>query len=118
MGVVRNPAAQDGGLHYPGNSAGPAYGTGYCDAQCPHDIKWINGEANMEVGHDDDVDDDNDDVGIKDWDGTSADSGVGKYGTCCVELDIWEANSISAAYTNHPCEITGEGVVVVVRGAA
>ena len=49
MVVVRNPAAQDGGLHYPGNSAGPAYGTGYCDAQCPHDIKWINGEANMEV---------------------------------------------------------------------
>ena len=47
--AVRNPAAQDGGLHYPGNSAGPAYGTGYCDAQCPHDIKWINGEANMEV---------------------------------------------------------------------
>jgi len=82
---------EDGGLHYPGNSAGPAYGTGYCDAQCPHDIKWINGEANME-----------------DWDGTSADSGVGKYGTCCVELDIWEANSISAAYTNHPCEITGQ----------
>ena len=49
MVAVRNPAAQDGGLHYPGNSAGPAYGTGYCDAQCPHDIKWINGEANMEV---------------------------------------------------------------------
>ena len=49
MVAVRYSAAQDGGLHYPGNSAGPAYGTGYCDAQCPHDIKWINGEANMEV---------------------------------------------------------------------
>ena len=59
--------------------------------------------------NDDDVDNDNDDDGTQDWDGTSADSGVGKYGTCCVELDIWEANSISAAYTNHPCEITGEG---------
>lgn len=23
------------------------YGTGYCDAQCPQDLKWINGEANM-----------------------------------------------------------------------
>ena len=30
----------DGGLsEYPGNKAGAAYGTGYCDAQCPHDIK-------------------------------------------------------------------------------
>ena len=48
-GAQYHTAAQDGGLHYPGNSAGPAYGTGYCDAQCPHDIKWINGEANMEV---------------------------------------------------------------------
>ena len=38
----------DGGLKYPGNKAGPNYGTGYCDAQCPHDIKWINGEPNME----------------------------------------------------------------------
>ena len=28
--------------------------------------------------------------GTQDWDGTSADSGVGKYGTCCVELDIWD----------------------------
>ena len=34
---------QDGGAHYPGNDAGAAFGTGYCDAQCPHDIKWING---------------------------------------------------------------------------
>lgn len=25
---------------------GAAYGTGYCDAQCPHDIKFIDGEAN------------------------------------------------------------------------
>jgi len=65
---------QDGGLHYPGNSAGPAYGTGYCDAQCPHDIKWINGEANCE-----------------DWSGSDNDvnAGVGHYGTCCFEFDIW-----------------------------
>ncbi|CAK4225881.1 unnamed protein product [Aphanomyces euteiches] len=30
---------------YPMNKAGAAYGTGYCDAQCPHDIKFINGGA-------------------------------------------------------------------------
>lgn len=25
-------------------------------------------------------------------------------GSCCAEMDIWEANSISAALTPHPCE--------------
>lgn len=40
---------EDGGMgRYPANKAGAAYGTGYCDAQCPHDIKFINGEANAD----------------------------------------------------------------------
>ena len=39
---------EDGGLSFSGNEAGAEYGTGYCDAQCPHDIKFINGEANIE----------------------------------------------------------------------
>ncbi|KAJ7306135.1 hypothetical protein DFH08DRAFT_517267 [Mycena albidolilacea] len=26
--------------------AGPRYGTGYCDAQCPRDLNFINGVAN------------------------------------------------------------------------
>lgn len=30
------------------NKAGAAYGTGYCDAQCPHDIKFIKGSANSD----------------------------------------------------------------------
>jgi cellulose 1,4-beta-cellobiosidase len=72
-----------------GNQAGAAYGTGYCDAQCPHDMKFINGKAN-----------------IVDWNSTS-DPPVGKYGICCAEMDIWEANSRSTAYTPHPCKITG-----------
>ena len=39
----------DGGMaRHPQNKAGAALGTGYCDAQCPHDVKWINGEANCE----------------------------------------------------------------------
>ncbi|KAG8893685.1 hypothetical protein FRC01_013426, partial [Tulasnella sp. 417] len=25
------------------NSAGAKYGTGYCDARCPRDLKWVNG---------------------------------------------------------------------------
>lgn len=34
----------DGGLSkYPTNKAGSKYGTGYCDSQCPTDIKFING---------------------------------------------------------------------------
>lgn len=36
----------DGGMaKNPGNKAGAKYGTGYCDAQCPHDMKFINGEV-------------------------------------------------------------------------
>jgi cellulose 1,4-beta-cellobiosidase len=29
-------------------------------------------------------------------------------GTCCNEMDIWEANSISAAVTPHPCTVSGQ----------
>ena len=39
---------EESGGSYPTNTAGASYGTGYCDAQCPHDMKWINGEANAE----------------------------------------------------------------------
>ncbi|KAG8715403.1 Exoglucanase 1 [Ceratobasidium sp. 423] len=84
----------DGGMaKYSNNKAGAKYGTGYCDAQCPKDIKFINGEAN-----------------VLDWKGASTDpnSGTGRYGTCCNEMDIWEANSISTAYTPHPCTVQGQ----------
>lgn len=34
----------DGGMSkYPNNKAGAKYGTGYCDSQCPRDLKFING---------------------------------------------------------------------------
>jgi cellulose 1,4-beta-cellobiosidase len=40
----------DGGVSkYTNNKAGAKYGTGYCDAQCPHDLKWINGEVRFLV---------------------------------------------------------------------
>ena len=84
---------KDGGMSkFPSNKAGAKYGTGYCDAQCPRDLKFINGAANM-----------------LDWNATSANSGVGKYGSCCVEMDIWEANKISQAYTPHTCSTTQSG---------
>ena len=72
------------------NQAGAKYGTGYCDAQCPRDIKFIGGEAN-----------------ILDWETSGTDTGVGRWGACCAEMDIWEANKISSAYTLHPCEHSG-----------
>lgn len=38
----------DGGMSkYPTNKAGAKYGTGYCDSQCPRDIKFINGEVSI-----------------------------------------------------------------------
>jgi len=82
---------KDGGVQRSGgtNEAGAQYGTGYCDAQCPHDMKFINGAAN-----------------IVEWNATS-NPPVGKNGICCAEMDIWEANSRAAAYTPHPCNITG-----------
>merc|ERR1719393_1203633 len=75
------------------DNAGAQYGTGYCDAQCPHDLKWINGEAN-----------------IGNWtpQATDPNAGLGHYGTCCTELDMWEANSISQAYTMHSCAVDGQ----------
>mmetsp|Transcript_43942 Transcript_43942/g.93432 ORF Transcript_43942/g.93432 Transcript_43942/m.93432 type:complete len:472 (+) Transcript_43942:70-1485(+) len=85
--------ADGGKSKYEGNKAGAKYGTGYCDAQCPHDVKFINGEANS-----------------KDWTPSPTDpnSGVGHYGTCCAEMDIWEGNTISHAYTAHPCSVDGQ----------
>ena len=80
----------NGGLGIGDNNAGAAFGTGYCDAQCPHDIKFIDGEAN-----------------VIDWkpnpNDQSNNMGAGKYGACCAEMDIWEANSMATAYTPHTC---------------
>ncbi|KAF8881887.1 cellobiohydrolase I-II [Infundibulicybe gibba] len=84
----------DGGLSkYPTNKAGAKYGTGYCDSQCPRDIKFINGEANVEG-----------------WAPSPSDTnaGTGSFGSCCNEMDVWEANSVSAAYTPHPCTVDGQ----------
>jgi cellulose 1,4-beta-cellobiosidase len=31
-------------------------------------------------------------------------AGIGNTGSCCAEMDIWEANSMNSAVTPHPCE--------------
>lgn len=66
---------EDGGKSkYSANKAGAKYGTGYCDAQCPRDLKFIDGEANSES-----------------WAPSTNDenAGVGARGSCCSEMDIW-----------------------------
>jgi len=68
-----------GGKGTRNNEAGAEFGIGYCDAQCPRDIKWMDGEANAD----------------------------GHYGICCIEMDIWEANRRASAFTAHPCSIKG-----------
>lgn len=80
----------DGGVSkYPNNKAGAQYGVGYCDSQCPRDLKFIGGQANVEG-----------------WtpSANNSNTGIGTHGSCCAELDIWEANSISEALTPHPCD--------------
>ncbi|KAF9878215.1 glycosyl hydrolase family 7 [Colletotrichum karsti] len=59
------------------NKAGPAYGTGYCDAQC-FKTSFINGVGNID-----------------------------NKGSCCNELDIWEANSRATHIAPHPCNKPG-----------
>nr|AAY83392.1 exoglucanase-type cellulase [Reticulitermes flavipes gut symbiont cell-4] len=84
---------EDGGkAKHPLSKPGAKYGMGYCDAQCPHDMKFIEGLANCEGWKPQDNDEN---------------SGNGKYGTCCAEMDIWEANSQATAYTVHACSKTG-----------
>merc|ERR1719384_1027737 len=83
---------------FPTNKCGAKYGTGYCDAQCPHDMKWIHGEAN-----------------VKDWKPSDNDpnAGVGHYGICCNEMDIWESNKHDQAFTPHTCSLMVISVVKV-----
>lgn len=38
----------DGGMaSYPTNEAGAKYGTGYCDAQCARDLKFVGGQVSL-----------------------------------------------------------------------
>ncbi|KAK4182513.1 glycoside hydrolase [Podospora australis] len=81
---------EDGGMKsYSTNKAGAKYGTGYCDAQCARDLKFVGGKANVEG-----------------WRPSSNDpnAGVGPYGGCCAEIDIWESNAHAYAFTPHACE--------------
>ena len=75
---------------YINNKAGAKYGTGYCDAQCPRDLKFINGKAN-----------------VVDW--SSADE-KGKNGNCCAQFSIFDGNMISSSMSAHPCKLDVDSV--------
>merc|ERR1712029_866391 len=76
---------QNGGKDGDLNTAGAKYGTGYCDAQCPRDMKFVKGLAATEL----------------------TEGAVGEYGACCAEMDIFEANNKASSYTAHPCSFEG-----------
>ncbi|POW09613.1 hypothetical protein PSHT_09076 [Puccinia striiformis] len=61
------------------NEAGSKYGTGYCDAQGPMNMHFVEGKGNLQTGS-------------------------GAVGYACPEFDLWEANSISQAFTVHNCQ--------------
>ncbi|CAG9987688.1 unnamed protein product [Clonostachys byssicola] len=72
------------------NQAGPAFGTGYCDAQC-YIPPFINGETCTSIK----------------WDTNARQPNIQGSGACCNELDIWEANSRATHLAPHTCNITG-----------
>lgn len=84
---------EDGGVSKtvaPFTNPGAKYGTSYCDAQCPNDIKWIHGEPNFNAldQH------------------APFDAWIPpRYRSCCAEMDIWEGNAMATAFTPHPCKI-------------
>ena len=78
------------------NDAGAEYGTGYCDAQCPRDLKWIKGEANIAPKWVPNEKDPNKNIG------------EGGKGICCAELDLWEANKFATQQALHPVDKTGQ----------
>lgn len=78
----------DGGLSK-GNRAGAKYGTGYCDAQCPTTMRFVNGKANIVMPS-------------EGWNDTST-----SLGACCAEMDLWEGNTLAQAYAAHPCVLPG-----------
>ncbi|KIO21212.1 glycoside hydrolase family 7 protein [Tulasnella calospora MUT 4182] len=84
--------AADGGIAESAgwNNAGAKYGTGYCGAQCPRDVLFIQGHPNFNgIGP------------------TPPPPGIGPYGFCCAEMDLWQANSFSTVMAAHSCNLSG-----------
>jgi cellulose 1,4-beta-cellobiosidase len=58
------------------------------------DLKFINGEANCE--------------GWTTQENDKTTAGNGKYGSCCSEMDVWQANSQAAAVAARLCMTPGQ----------
>ena len=69
-----------------------AEGEEACDGQCPRDLEWIKGKANIKL----------------DWIPAKKhlmkNIGQGGRSICCVELDLWEANKVSMQLALQPVE--------------
>lgn len=89
---------KDGDKGVGDNNAGPEFGTGYCDAQCPRDLKWVKGKANIKPEWVPNQKDPNKNIG------------EGGRGVCCAELDLWEANKHSYQLALHPSDYEGQHV--------
>jgi cellulose 1,4-beta-cellobiosidase len=92
------PMDADGGqARYATNKAGAEYGTGYCDASCPRDLKFVGGKANMEG-----------------WIPSETDpvSGTGMYGSCCPQFSVWHSNAHSFEMASHVCPPDRSGPTV------
>jgi cellulose 1,4-beta-cellobiosidase len=106
---------EDGGMKkHPGNKAGAQYGTGYCSAKCPRNLRFVDGEVSIRLVPEHVSSTENcvltsTKANVEGWIPSEVDrtAGTGKYGSCCAEVDIWEANSNSNALTAHPCSIFG-----------
>lgn len=81
---------EDGGVaRFPGNKAGAKYGTGYCDATCSRDVRFVDGKANVES-----------------WTPSPniVGLGAGGHGSCCMEVNVFEGNSVSNTLAAHSCD--------------
>jgi len=82
--------ADGGQTRFPGNNnpAGAEYGTGYCDARCSREYKWIAGTANAEgwAPHPEDPN-----------------GGTGNMGACCGEVAVMDSNAHSLSMSSHLC---------------
>jgi hypothetical protein len=153
----------DGGVSaYPNNKAGAKYGVGYCDSQCPRDLKWIDGQVSLgkenperritlvdinlrvtlmagfhhqtmsilalatvcphsaafanfhaSTGEPLQRNDLSAPLALKPNFSCRRNHKIYVLtspidGSCCAEMDIWEANSISTALTPHSCDTPGQ----------
>ncbi|KAF8184544.1 concanavalin A-like lectin/glucanase domain-containing protein [Mycena galopus ATCC 62051] len=90
------------------NKAGPNYGTGYCDSQCPRDIKFINESQTQQDGPRVQM---TQTLALEPWEHAAPKWMCGKL-TRFAKTNFdglgLTSTHISAAYTPHPCSILGQ----------